>query len=624
MKHFFSGLMVLILLNATDMKSQHFAWMGGSTGTGAAGDYGTLGVPSGTNTPGARMGPADWQDASGNFWLFGGNGLDDFGNNGYLNDLWRYNPTNQQWTWIKGDNLIAQIGVYGTPSVSAASNKPGGRTETAQWRDNQGNIWIFGGYGHDGLSSLGLLNDLWKYDPLLNQWTWMKGSNTTNGSAVYGTLNVSSISNTPGPRKGAATFHDNAGNLYLFGGIGTGSNSTYGSLNDLWRYTISTNSWTWIIGSNVVNQNGSYGTLNTASVSNSPGSRSNTSSWKDAAGNFWMFGGDGYDAQIPTKSFLNDLWQYDLTTNLWVWKGGTTVLTSPGVYGTPAVPSTSNTPGARQSAYTWVDAVDNFWLLGGAGVSNGTLAGQLNDLWKYNKNTSEWVWLKGTSLVNQPGTYGSVTVPTFNNRPGGRSSGATWMDANSNLWLFGGSGFGTGSSSSVDLVSDVWRYTNCFISPITMTIIAKDSVICAGESTSLTVNGGTNYLWSVNSVTINNIAISPNVTTTYSVGTTNANGCTYYASFTEIVDACQNINSIAAADAFAVYPLPAQNSLTFKFGEAYAGMEIIIRDLQGSIIQTDILNLSPSTIRIDFAKGLYFYEVRDRNRTLKSGKLIKE
>lgn len=624
MKHFFAGLMVLTLLSAADMNSQHFAWMGGSTSTGAAGDYGTQGVPSGTNTPGARMGSADWQDASGNFWLFGGNGLDDFGNNGYLNDLWRYNPTNQQWTWIKGDNLIAQIGVYGTPSVSAASNKPGGRTETAQWRDNQGNIWIFGGYGHDGLSSLGLLNDLWKYDPLLNQWTWMKGSNTTNGAAVYGTVNVSSISNTPGPRKGAATFNDNAGNLYLFGGIGTGSNSTYGSLNDLWRYTISTNSWTWINGSNVVNQNGSYGALNTASVSNSPGSRSNTSSWKDAAGNFWMFGGDGYDAQIPTKSFLNDLWQYDLTTNMWVWKGGTTVLTSPGVYGTSAVPSTSNIPGARQSAFTWVDAVGNFWLLGGAGVSTGTLTGQLNDLWKYNKNTSEWVWLKGTSLVNQPGTYGSVTVPTFNNRPGGRSSGAAWMDANSNLWLFGGSGFGTGSSSSVDLVNDVWRYTNCFISPITMTIIAKDSIICAGESTSLTVNGGTNYLWSVNSVTINNIAISPNVTTTYSVGTTNANGCTYYASFTEIVDACQNINRILAADAFAVYPLPAQNSLTFKFGEAYAGMDIIIRDIQGAIIQTDILNISPATISIDFAKGLYFYEVRDKNRTLKSGKLIKE
>lgn len=623
MKHLVAGIVAMAFLNSAEVKSQHFAWMGGSTGTGASGDYGTQGIPSGTNTPGARMGSAYWQDGAGKFWLFGGQGQDDLGNNGYLNDLWRYDPTNQQWAWIKGDNIIAQIGVYGTQGTAASNNKPGGRTEAAKWRDNNGNIWIFGGYGHDGISSLGLLNDLWKYDPVLNQWTWMKGSNTTNASAVYGTLNTSSIVNTPGPRQGAATWHDNAGNLYLFGGLGNGSNAVYGSLNDLWRYNISTNSWTWINGSSVVNQNGIYGTLNTPSVSNRPGGRAYTSSWKDASGNFWILGGDGYDAQIPAKSFLNDLWEYDINNNWWTWRGGSTQLTQAGAYGTAGVPSTTNMPGARESGYTWIDAVGNFWLLGGEGVPSASLTtGQLNDLWKYNKTTGTWVWLKGTSVINQPGTYGNVTVPNFNNRPGGRSSGATWIDANNNLWLFGGKGLGTGATT--DIVSDVWRYTNCFISPITMTITAKDSVICAGETTSLTVTGSNNYLWSVNSVTINNIAISPNVTTVYSVSTIDANGCTYVAAFTEVVDACQNIANQNPETEFKIFPIPAQANLLLKFGSTYAGKQLLIRDLQGQVILVHTLGKDSDKLTLDIAKGLYFYEIRENETILKSGKIIKE
>jgi len=36
--------------------------------------------------------PVNWTDASGNFWLFGGNGFDSAGTQGYLNDLWKYEP----------------------------------------------------------------------------------------------------------------------------------------------------------------------------------------------------------------------------------------------------------------------------------------------------------------------------------------------------------------------------------------------------------------------------------------------------------------------------------------------------------------------------------------------------
>jgi hypothetical protein len=54
--------------------------------------YGTMGVPSPTNDPGARFMPVAWPDTDGSLWLFGGVGFDSTGVTGYLNDLWRYQP----------------------------------------------------------------------------------------------------------------------------------------------------------------------------------------------------------------------------------------------------------------------------------------------------------------------------------------------------------------------------------------------------------------------------------------------------------------------------------------------------------------------------------------------------
>jgi hypothetical protein len=51
-----------------------------------------MGTAAPTNVPGARFGAVNWTDASGNLWLFGGNGPDAAGTFGYLNGLWRFQP----------------------------------------------------------------------------------------------------------------------------------------------------------------------------------------------------------------------------------------------------------------------------------------------------------------------------------------------------------------------------------------------------------------------------------------------------------------------------------------------------------------------------------------------------
>ncbi len=56
----------------------------------------------------------------------GGYGVD-INDVGYYNDLWKYNPETNLWTWMKGDTTVNQPGIYGTKGIAAALNKPRGR-----------------------------------------------------------------------------------------------------------------------------------------------------------------------------------------------------------------------------------------------------------------------------------------------------------------------------------------------------------------------------------------------------------------------------------------------------------------------------------------------------------------
>jgi hypothetical protein len=151
--------------------------MGGSStlsgyGTGQPGVYGSLGIASAANIPGGRFSGVTWKDASGKFWMFGGDGYDSADVNGYLSDLWKFDPTAGavgEWTWMGGGNIVGrtggQAGVYGTLGTPGAANIPGGRFGSAGWVDASGNFWLIGGDGYDSIGNQGNLNDLWEYQP---------------------------------------------------------------------------------------------------------------------------------------------------------------------------------------------------------------------------------------------------------------------------------------------------------------------------------------------------------------------------------------------------------------------------------------------------------------------------
>jgi N-acetylneuraminic acid mutarotase len=401
-----------------------WTWMGGSStlpqsANGWSGVYGMLGTSAVGNIPGSRADAANWVDTNGNFWLFGGTGVDATGATGGLNDLWEYSPSTNEWTWMGGSSTVgtngAQSGVYGTLGTPAPGNIPGGRSGAVHWADGSGNFWLFGGSGVDANGVGGWLNDLWEFNPSTREWTWVGGSSTvgTNGGrpGVYGSLGTPSPGNIPGGRAGSVSWTDGSGNLWLFGGSGYDANGTPTALNDLWEFRFFSQQWVWMGGSTAstgcttyklglvicAGPPGVYGSLGTPSSGNIPGGRAGSVSWTDGSGNLWLFGGSGYDS-AGNNGNLNDLWKFNPSANDWTWMGGNTTEAScgpspegnlicrgqPGEYGTLGVPSSGNDPGARFGDAGWVDKQGNLWLFGGYGAdSTENNMGDLNDLWEY-------------------------------------------------------------------------------------------------------------------------------------------------------------------------------------------------------------------------------------------------
>ncbi len=451
----FSGLSS----NAQVDMNSIWSWVNGDNIGGQYGVYGTKGVFSAGNKPGGRYGAVSWKDKEGKFWLLGGLGYASTGTVGYLTDLWKYDPVANQWTWVKGANTTNAAGVYGTQGVSAAGNNPGGREYATSWTDKDGKLWLMGGFNYGSNGSVLWMNDLWKYDPVTNEWTWMKGDNTPNKEGIYGTMGVSDPQNKPGARSGAVSWYGADGKLWLMGGNGY-NNGLNAYLNDLWKYDPVSNEWTWMKGDIVSNPTikptGVYGSKGTAAIGNKPGARVNAISWTANDGTFWLMGGNGYGL-TTTQGYLNDLWTFDPVSNQWTWIKGDNVVDQQGLYGTQGVAGAGNKPGGRNSSFSWVDGEGQLCLFGGQGFASAGGVGFLNDLWKYNTNANTWTWIKGSAVINQTGNYNNTSTvgnQAAENYPGARGSGVSWNGTDGKLWMFGGSGY-TASELNYQL-GDLW------------------------------------------------------------------------------------------------------------------------------------------------------------------------
>ncbi len=343
-----------------------------------------------------------------------------------------------EWTWMHGDAAPNQSGNFGTQGISSPSNKPPAVYEGCEWTDHDGNFWLFGGQPTAG----NFYADVWKYDPVINEWVWVHGPGTINSGAVYGVQGMPAPANNPGARGWApSSWVDNNNNLWMFAGC----NAATADMNNLWMFNTATNEWTWMKGSNFSGSAGNPGTLGVPNITNEPSARHEcTCSWVDVNDDLWFFGGYGFGQ-------TDDLWRYNISTNMWTWMKGNPAAANPPVYGVRGVSDPANTPGARNSYSRWADKNGNLWLFGGVFYAQGSYS----DVWKYSIATNEWTWMKGPNVTDDPGTYGTQCIEDSLNNPSAHNENRScWMDSCGNFWTFGGV-TATGSYLSKN---DLWKY----------------------------------------------------------------------------------------------------------------------------------------------------------------------
>jgi N-acetylneuraminic acid mutarotase len=436
--------------------TKEWGWMAGSTTANTPGVYGTKGAPAVGNVPGSREDASGWTDSQGNLWLFGGYGLDSGGNWGVLNDLWEFSPASGQWTWMSGSSTVgncirtgwcAQPSVYGTLGTAGPGNTPGSRDGAITWTDKKGDLWLYGGWGYDvPAQTQYYYNELWEFDPSTNEWAWMGGSSTRDGSAcfedfnfavpflrcgepgAYGTEGSPAAGNFPGGRAGSAGWTDSEGSFWLFSGNGFDINGYFGDPNDLWKFDTSSKQWTWVSGTSAITSYGcdfyfcsgpsSYNSLGNPGGGDVPMGRDHAAAWTDGNGNLWFYGGGGNNEPNAIgilEYLLNDLWMFNPTTNQWTLMGGNyptlcgdyCAQTPGAVYGAPGTPTAGSFPGSRFSPAGWTDPSGNLWLFGGAAVNTGYLFN--NDLWEYQPSATAGLPTTATPIFSvKAGSYSSA------------------------------------------------------------------------------------------------------------------------------------------------------------------------------------------------------------------------
>lgn len=206
---------------------EQWAWLAGSNLARGSGNYNWQAV----GTPSARSHSCAWVKDTNQFFLFGGEGVDRFGNDGVLNDVWVWNGVN--WTWLDGNSREA---ISHVASGSILAGIPH-RSRASVWVSNS-NVYIFGGSVPASASPSGTkiwYNDLHKITHIASV---LLVDSTFGGNSVFSNNGTAQ----PGGRQEANVWVED-GNLIMLGGYGKDLNNDIGYLSDLWEFDVQAGTW---------------------------------------------------------------------------------------------------------------------------------------------------------------------------------------------------------------------------------------------------------------------------------------------------------------------------------------------------------------------------------------------
>jgi hypothetical protein len=147
----------------------------------------------------------------------------------------------------------------------------------------------------------------------------------------------------------------------------------------------------------------------------------------------------------------------------------------------------------------------------------------------------------------------------------------------------------------------------------TVSVASSASLICAGQSASLTASGAATYTWNTSS-TNTVISVTPSVTTSYTVNGTGANGCANISVISQSVSACTGLNNtVASSIGVVVYPNPNTGSFTIELNNGSV-KTIEVMDVTGRIILTNTSSNDKADFNISgLSNGIYYVRVQSNN-----------
>jgi hypothetical protein len=140
-----------------------------------------------------------------------------------------------------------------------------------------------------------------------------------------------------------------------------------------------------------------------------------------------------------------------------------------------------------------------------------------------------------------------------------------------------------------------------------LTASSSKTLMCVGETATLSASGATTYTWSTSSLSVN-VVVSPTITSTYTVTGTDNNGCKGIAVITQSVDACTGLaDNHRGEQVLNIYPNP--NTGEFMI-EVQSAARMIITDMMGKIVVEGSLEAGENLINLKaYNNGVYIVQL---------------
>ena len=181
---------------------------------------------------------------------------------------------------------------------------------------------------------------------------------------------------------------------------------------------------------------------------------------------------------------------------------------------------------------------------------------------------------------------------------------------------------GTSSLGCTNFTPTVFNLT---VNPVpSVSVTTTSTFLCVGQSATLSGSGGLTYNWTGGS-TDATLAVSPTVTSSYTVTGYNSFGCSNSAAISISVDICAGVSiSQYGITSFHFYPNPS-NGLIYLETELNATTQLYILDVVGRIIKE--IELTKDMKQMDLTelkKGIYFIQTKANGKLIYNGKLLLE